>query len=228
MDPQLQKSINIKSLPNNPNLVNTQANQQLLEELNTDNNLTNEILSEIKKQEKSLQQDVAYNRLIEERQNDIMKPDNPFTNPHKNNTNNTDIPANIITQMPSINIKQIQQNDNNSDNNNIIEEEYTNIVKENTKKNKRIVPYDDDDDDDLIIDDNQESYYMKFINYIKGLYKEFIYTCIFFFIFNLIEVDLIASASLSSLIKIDLIKYTKYIGAIVFTILYLICKKYIL
>lgn len=227
MESQLQKSVNIKSLPNNPNLINNQANQQLLEELNIDNNLTNEILGEIKKQEKSLQQDLAYNRLIEERKNDIMQPPNPFTNPRANNELPSDeVPSNILTQQPSI---ATQENSNRPVDSPEDIEGYKEILK--SKKNKKVVEDFSDSDDDVdkdLIEDNSESYYTRFIKYISSIYKDFIYTCLFYYIFTTFEVDLIASASLTSLTKINFIKYTKYIGAIIYTLLYMITKKYLI
>jgi len=223
MEAQLQKSINIKSLPNNPEIYN-QTNNELLEELNIDQNLTNEILNDIKKQEKSLQQDIAYNRMLEDRKLDVAQPTNPFVTPktdendinklmeqqnqHSVPQNSSNIPANILTQQPHLQEKPVVNN--------------SPYVSENFVDNKNNFNH------DLIEEETSDSYITSVLNYVKKIYKELLFTIIFFYLYQKIEVDLIATASLSSLIKVNLLSYQSYIGAIMFAVLYLIVKKYVI
>lgn len=223
MDPQLmeQQSISINSIPDGGGRQMNNVNS-LLNEIESDQNTINEVLGDIEKQSKSLQQDIALNRLMEERQNDV-RPPNPFMQlqqqPQEEKPSN--IPSNIMTQQPQV-LEEEQ----------LLNEIQENFDKLNKKPNFNKNDIDDEIDENLIIDDNK-GFFSKIIDNINIFKNLDMYSIayqltiisIVYYIFNFIEIDLIITATLSSLFKTNLLMYRNSIGALTFAIILLIVVK---
>lgn len=222
MDPQLmeQQSISINSIPDGGGRQMNNVNS-LLNEIESDQNTINEVLGDIEKQSKSLQQDIALNRLMEERQNDV-RPPNPFMQlqqqPQEEKPSN--IPSNIMTQQPQV----------------LEEEQLLNEIQENFDKLNKKPNFnnneDNEIDENLIIDDNK-GFFSKIIDNINIFKNLDMYSIayqltiisIVYYIFNFIEIDLIITATLSALFKTNLLMYRNSIGALTFAIILLIVIK---
>lgn len=216
-----QQSISINSIPDGGGRQMNNVNS-LLNEIESDQNTINEVLGDIEKQSKSLQQDIALNRLMEERQNDV-RPPNPFMQlqqqPQEEKPSN--IPSNIMTQQPQV-LEEEQ----------LLNEIQENFDKLNKKPNFNKNDIDDEIDENLIIDDNK-GFFSKIIDNINIFKNLDMYSIayqltiisIVYYIFNFIEIDLIITATLSSLFKTNLLMYRNSIGALTFAIILLIVVK---
>jgi len=225
MTPQ---SISISSIPSDGR---TQPNS-ILDEIETDYNIAIEVLGEIKKQERAIENDIKMSQLMEER-NNINSIPNQIMNPRQTedeirrqsdelikNQHNSKIPATIMAQQPEV----------------VEEERVLKDIQENfDKMNENMNSYNEIDEDDLL-EDSQGfiSKILDKLNIFSGiefnigniLYSIGIITIVFY-LFNLIEIGLIITATLTNFLKINLLGYRNIISALSFGIIYHLIEKMI-